>query len=85
MQALVTAKYGFELAELDLKFRGPGEVYGTTQSGFPEFSLASLTDYELIQQAKETAQNIIKADRSLEHYPELKNKMNSFLETIHLE
>ena len=47
---------GFELAELDLKLRGPGEVFGTQQSGFFDLKIASWQDTELIKKAKEVAE-----------------------------
>ena len=46
---------GFELAELDLRLRGPGEVFGTKQHGFPELKIASWQDIELIKKTKEVA------------------------------
>jgi ATP-dependent DNA helicase RecG len=83
LAAILTAKDGFELAELDLKLRGPGEVYGTIQSGFPEFKIAQLTDVEIIKQAKDAANDIL-AD-GFEKYPLLKQKMSQFIKTVHLE
>ena len=50
---------GFELAELDLKLRGPGEVFGTKQHGFPELKIASWQDIELIKNTKDVAMNVI--------------------------
>ncbi len=44
---------GFELAEIDLELRGPGEVYGVKQSGLPEVKIADLKDLELISQIRE--------------------------------
>lgn len=43
---------GLKLAEFDLKSRGPGEVFGTRQSGIPEFRLASMYDKELIMRVR---------------------------------
>lgn len=51
---------GFELAELDLKLRGPGEVFGTKQHGFPELRIASWNDAKLIKSAKKVAEEAIK-------------------------
>ncbi len=50
---------GFELAELDLKLRGPGEIYGIKQHGFPELKIASWQDTEIIKQAKEIAEEAL--------------------------
>jgi ATP-dependent DNA helicase RecG len=50
---------GFELAEADLKIRGPGEIYGTKQSGLPNIRIASLLDARLIDRAKQEATAIL--------------------------
>lgn len=50
---------GFELAELDLKLRGPGEIFGLRQSGIPELKIASWTDIDLIKKAKTVAEEIL--------------------------
>lgn len=62
LKALVTAKDGFELAEKDLEFRGPGEIYGLKQSGFPDLKIAKLTDYKIIQETKQASQDIFDID-----------------------
>ncbi len=49
---------GFELAELDLKLRGPGEIFGLRQSGIPELKIASWIDIDLIKKAKLVAEEI---------------------------
>ena len=79
------AKYtdGFSLAEIDLQHRGPGEVYGTAQKGFPELKIASLFDYELIKAAKHEAKNIFK-DSGLNEFPKLKEKINLFKKADYL-
>lgn len=60
LKAMEKTHSGFELSELDLKLRGPGEIFGTAQSGFPELKIAGWNNYELIKDAKDTAEEIIK-------------------------
>jgi ATP-dependent DNA helicase RecG len=60
LKAMEKMHSGFELAELDLKLRGPGEIFGTAQSGFAELKIASWSDYELIKETKEIAEDVIK-------------------------
>ncbi|HEU5458074.1 MAG TPA: ATP-dependent DNA helicase RecG [Terracidiphilus sp.] len=53
LDAMVRTQDGFELAELDLSMRGPGEIFGTRQAGLPEFRVASLVrDRQLLEIAK---------------------------------
>lgn len=58
LNALTENLSGFELAELDLKLRGPGEIFGTKQHGFPELKIASWQDIELIKKSKKLAEDI---------------------------
>jgi ATP-dependent DNA helicase RecG len=56
LDAMVRTQDGFELAELDLSLRGPGEFFGTRQAGLPDFRVASLVrDRELLELAKQEA------------------------------
>ncbi|HET7098783.1 MAG TPA: DNA helicase RecG, partial [Patescibacteria group bacterium] len=59
---------GFELAELDLELRGPGEIFGTNQSGFAELKIASWSDFELIKKTRDLAQDILNNPKN---YPKL--------------
>lgn len=59
LSALQKNLSGFELAELDLKLRGPGEVFGTKQHGFAELKIASWQDKELIRKAKKIADEAV--------------------------
>ena len=59
LRAMEKMHSGFELAELDLKIRGPGEIFGTAQSGFPELKVASWSNYLLIKKAKDIASDIV--------------------------
>jgi ATP-dependent DNA helicase RecG len=57
---------GFELAEADLEIRGPGEFFGTRQSGLPDFKIANIIkDAPLLELAKSEANQLAKADASL--------------------
>ncbi|MFH1291809.1 MAG: ATP-dependent DNA helicase RecG [bacterium] len=73
---------GFNLAEKDLEIRGPGEVYGTTQSGMMNLSLARLTDHELIKKARDMAR-IVMSD--LKQYPQIADKFKQWEDQVHLE
>lgn len=75
LKALESLHSGAELAELDLKLRGPGEVYGTTQHGLPKLKLASFSDFVLIEKTHLAAQTIIKDDLGLDKYPLLQAKL----------
>lgn len=74
LKALEKSRSGFELAEIDLQLRGPGEIYGTRQHGFPELKIASWQDVELIKAAKEVAGRVV---RQPDKYPKLIKKVKS--------
>jgi ATP-dependent DNA helicase RecG len=66
LEVLVRSGDGFEIAEMDLRLRGPGQVLGTRQSGLPDLALASLTDDgEVLEQARQVAQSITAKDPDL--------------------
>ena len=66
LNAMVKYSSGFDLAEVDLKLRGPGDIFGKMQSGFPNLKFADLTnDQEILIKAKEDAFNIIEHDINL--------------------
>jgi ATP-dependent DNA helicase RecG len=58
LKAMEKIYLGMELAELDLKLRGPGEIYGTKQHGFPDLRVASYTDLNLIRKTRQAAEEV---------------------------
>lgn len=75
LSAMVKHSSGFDLAEIDLQLRGPGEIYGVRQSGIPDLKMASLTDSKTIEKARIEAQAIINRDPKLLQYPKLQEKI----------
>ena len=67
LTAMAETNDGFKLAEYDLRQRGPGDFLGTRQSGYTGLRLASLTDTELIIQARGAAQKVFQDDPGLNH------------------
>ncbi|MCF7846539.1 MAG: ATP-dependent DNA helicase RecG [Candidatus Gracilibacteria bacterium] len=68
---------GQKLAEIDLKLRGMGELYGVRQSGMPDFKCASLSDAEMLQSARDWAVKVLQEDVELKKYPRLKARVES--------
>ena len=85
LRAIVSAKNAFELAEKDLKIRGPGDLSGTRQSGIPDLAMASLSDISLVKEVKEEVEKISEKDPELKKYPLLQNKLEDFKQRIFLE
>ena len=76
LAVLEESQDGFFISEADMRFRGPGAVLGTRQSGLPDFALASLVeDQEVLNLAREAAEKIIAADKLLENSPSLKQEL----------
>ncbi len=76
LKAMTMFSSGFKLAEIDLKLRGPGEIFGVKQSGIPDLKMASLTDSKTIALAREAAQIVINEDPLLNKYEGLSRKVN---------
>lgn len=69
---------GFHLAEVDLKIRGPGEIYGAMQHGELNLQVASLTDTKLIAEASHHATEFAKHPENLQNYPELASRIKKY-------
>jgi ATP-dependent DNA helicase RecG len=73
LDVLVRSTDGFEIAEMDLRLRGPGQVLGTRQSGLPDLALASLADdAAVLEDARTAAQDLLRDDPNLERCPQLR-------------
>ena len=68
MKIMTETTNGFVLAEEDLKMRGSGEIFGTRQSGIPEFQVADLVeDYPILEEARKVASHIVAMPDWREH------------------
>jgi ATP-dependent DNA helicase RecG len=65
LQAIEKIQDGFVLAEKDLELRGPGEFFGTRQSGLPDLRMARLSDTSLLELARDEAIALFKEDSGL--------------------
>jgi len=84
LEVMESTSSGFDLAEADLKLRGPGEFFGTKQSGMPNLKLVKLSDTKLLELAREEAKLIFEEDPYLERskYELLAKKLEVFWSKI---
>lgn len=75
LKYMVKYNSGFDLAEMDLQLRGPGEIYGIKQSGIPDLRMASFGDKELLDRVRRSAGRLITEDIHLKAYPSLASKI----------
>jgi ATP-dependent DNA helicase RecG len=76
---MVKTSDGFRIAEEDLDIRGPGEFFGTRQSGMPDLKVASIVrDAGLLEIARKEAFRMIESDPSLEKSPRLRKAVERF-------
>ncbi|OGN27424.1 MAG: ATP-dependent DNA helicase RecG [Candidatus Yanofskybacteria bacterium RIFCSPLOWO2_01_FULL_49_17] len=85
LKALVDSDDGFLLAEKDMAIRGPGEFFGTGQSGLPDLAMAALSNVELIKKARTEARILLKNDANLTNYPLLRERLDKFQKLTHFE
>ncbi|MBM5815482.1 MAG: ATP-dependent DNA helicase RecG [Cyanobacteria bacterium K_Offshore_surface_m2_239] len=89
LEVLVRSSDGFEIAEMDLRLRGPGQMLGTAQSGLPDLALASLSeDGEVLEDARRVARQLLERDPALAGAPVLRQALEAqrqrFLEAAQL-
>ena len=87
LRALENNRDGFQLAEIDLELRGPGDFFGTRQSGLPNLRMARLSDLDLLEIARKEAAAIIETDPELEksEHAALAAQVTRFLEGVSAE
>lgn len=85
LQSIEKAKNGFELAEKDLKIRGPGQFFGTTQSGMPDLAMKAIQNPRLVKDSREHAAKLIKKDPDLDRHKDLRERLEEFQKQIHKE
>jgi ATP-dependent DNA helicase RecG len=85
IETMVRTNNGFEIAETDLKLRGPGDLMGTQQSGALDLLIADLgKDGKILEQAREAAKDILSKDPDLNapiHEP-IKKQVDSIKKTV---
>ncbi|MEI8360701.1 MAG: ATP-dependent DNA helicase RecG [bacterium] len=90
LEAMEKFSDGFALAKVDLKYRGPGEVYGTMQKGYLDLKIASLFDFPLMKEAKMAAERVMSKlannkDKLEALYPKIAAELGDWEKRIHLE
>ena len=85
LKALQEVKTGFELAEYDLEFRGPGELSGKKQWGISDVGMEALKNIKMVEAARAEAQAIVAEDEDLKKYPRLKERVEEIGSVAHFE
>ena len=85
LEEVARTRSGFDLADLDLRLRGPGDVVGMRQHGLPEMLAADLLDVALAQRARGAALRWLDTDPSLTAYAPLSEAMNAYRSVFDLD
>ena len=79
LDVLYQSNDGFFIAKEDLRLRGPGDFFGIRQSGELGFRMADIIgDADVLQQASEDVNQLLKEDHTLSAYPEIQKQLSSF-------
>ncbi|MBW4692069.1 MAG: ATP-dependent DNA helicase RecG [Lyngbya sp. HA4199-MV5] len=77
LKVLEQSQDGFFISEMDMRFRGPGEVLGTRQSGLPDFALASLVeDQDVLELARQAAEAVMAKDATLSRWTLMQQELD---------
>ena len=78
LQEIEKSNDGFYLAEVDLRLRGPGEIYGRAQHGALNLQIATLADTKLIARAQKTARQFVESAEDLLQYKQLAEQVSQY-------
>ncbi len=78
LRELENSNDGFYLAEVDLKLRGPGEIYGHSQHGDLNLKIATLSSTREIVRVRKIAEKFITSDEELSNYPKLESRVKKY-------
>ncbi|PSB26035.1 ATP-dependent DNA helicase RecG [Stenomitos frigidus] len=77
LKVLEQSQDGFFISEMDMRFRGPGAVLGTRQSGLPDFALASLVeDQDVLELARQAAETVMAKDETLSRWTLMQQELD---------
>ncbi len=85
LRAIEDSQDGFDLAEKDLQLRGPGNIFGTEQSGFEQFKLGTMHDIDLMSSAKDFSKEILDKSPDISLYPKLRDRLLRYVDEVHFE
>jgi ATP-dependent DNA helicase RecG len=85
LRTVAATQSGFELAESDLRLRGPGDVVGLRQHGLPEVRVADLLDQALLERTRQAASRWLDRDPELAEHPPLHEAMNGYRAVFDLD
>ena len=81
LQTLCRTTDGFQIAEADLRLRGPGDFFGQRQSGLPAFQIADLaSDMNVLEAAQQSARALLAEDPELESCPLLRARVEQVIQ-----
>ena len=78
LKAMEYTTDGFKLAELDLELRGPGAIYGHSQSGELDLRFANISDHKLVASARKSAVDFVKSGQKLSDYKILQRRVQRY-------
>jgi len=78
LKAMEYTSDGFKLAELDLELRGPGAIYGLSQSGQLDLRFANIADHTLVMSARQAAISFVGDKRGFDGYPVLRKRVTRY-------